>query len=319
MSDETRIPVTEESRDRRVSRRLMMRTVAGATVLGTAGAAAATSTAHADPGGPVLIDVTNTGLGNTALVGSRLSVTANGQAPAISAVNNTGPQLLLSVNQAAQFPPTTGQYDIGAIVNWQGQLFQCVDSDGASPNSTTLWSRLTNTGPVLNLLPSPIRVYASTKDPATANAKIRTGQVRKIDTTLTPTGSASGVPPWADSVLGTVQLYATETNTGYLAIGSGDIKPGGYSTAVWSAAGFSGVTSFTSKLGDPAGANGGRLSVACYSSAAAARTHFFIDIVGYYDFDLFAGGPAAAAAADATSLRRVGGHTVKQARKPRAR
>jgi hypothetical protein len=303
--------------------------VAGATVLGTAGAVAVTGTAEADPGGPVLIDVTNTGLGNTALVGSRLSVAANGAAPAVSVVNSTGPQLLLNVNQATEFPPATGQYDVGAVVNWQGQLFQCVDSDGAAPDSATLWSRLTNTGPVLNLLAAPIRVYASTKDPASGNAKIRTGQVRKIDTTLTPGGAASGVPPWADSVLGTVQLYATETTTGYLAIGSGDIKPGGYSTAVWSAAGFSGVTAFTSRLGDPGGVNWGRLSVACYSSATAARTHFFVDIVGYYDFDYFAGGPApaapsaaaaaAGAAAGATRLRRVGDRTVKQARKPRTR
>jgi hypothetical protein len=319
MSDETRIPATDEYRDRRVSRRRMMRTVAGATVLGTAGAAAVTSTAQADPGGPVLIDLTNTGAGTTALSGSRLSVTANGQAPAISAVNSTGPQLLLNANLATEFPPATGQYEVGAVVNWQGQVFQCIDSDGAAPDSATVWSRLTNTGPVLTLLPSPIRVYASTKDPATGNAKIRTGQVRKIDTTLTPGGAASGVPPWADSVLGTVQLYATETTTGYLALGSGDIKPGGYSTAVWSAAGFSGVTAFTSKLGDPGGVNWGRLSVACYSSATAARTHFFIDIVGYYDFDYFAGGPAAATAAGATSLRRVGGRTVKQARRTRTR
>jgi hypothetical protein len=298
----------------------MMRTVAGATVLGTAGAVAVTGTAEADPGGPVLIDVTNTGLGNTALVGSRLSVAANGVAPAVSVVNSTGPQLLLNVNQATEFPPATGQYDVGAVVNWQGQLFQCVDSDGAAPDSATLWSRLTNTGPVLNLLAAPIRVYASTKDPASGNAKIRTGQVRKIDTTLTPGGAASGVPPWADSVLGTVQLYATETTTGYLAIGSGDIKPGGYSTAVWSAAGFSGVTAFTSRLGDPGGVNWGRLSVACYSSATAARTHFFVDIVGYYDFDYFAGGPTpSAAGAGATRLRRVGDRTVKQARKPRTR
>ncbi len=315
MSDKTRVPSTDGYGDRRVSRRRMMRTVAGATVMGAAGAAATTNTAQADPGGPVLVDLTNTGVGNTALSGSRFSVTANGQAPAISAVNTTGPQLLLNVNQATEFPPATGQYDIGAVVNWQGQLFQCVDSDGAAPDSTTVWSRLTNTGPVLNLLPTPIRVYASTKDPATSNAKIQANQLRKIDATRTPAGTASGVPPWADSVLGTVQLYATETNTGYLALGSGDIRPSGYSSAVWSAAGFSGVTSFTSKLGDPAGANGGRLSVACYSSAAAARTHFFVDIVGYYDFDLFAGGPTAAAAADATSLRRVGGRTVKQLRR----
>jgi hypothetical protein len=320
MSDETRVRSTDEYEDRRVSRRRMLRTtVAGATVIGAAGAATATSTAQADPGGPVLIDLTNTGAGNTALTGSRLSVTANGQAPAISAVNTTGPQLLLNVNQAPEFPPTTGQYQIGAIVNWQGQLFQCVDSDGAAPDSTTLWARLTNTGPVLNLLPRPIRVYASTNDPAFSNAKIRAGQVRKIDTTRTPAGAVSGVPPWADSVLGTVQLYATETNTGYLALGSGDIRPSGYSTAVWSAAGFSGVTSFTSKLGDPAGANFGLLSVACYSAATAARTHFFVDIVGYYDFDYFVGGPTAAASADATSLRRVGGRTVKQARTPRTR
>jgi hypothetical protein len=320
MSDETRVRSTDEYEDRRVSRRRMLRTtVAGATVIGAAGAATATSTAQADPGGPVLIDLTNTGAGNTALTGSRLSVTANGQAPAISAVNTTGPQLLLNVNQAPEFPPTTGQYQIGAIVNWQGQLFQCVDSDGAAPDSTTLWARLTNTGPVLNLLPRPIRVYASTNDPAFSNAKIRAGQVRKIDTTRTPAGAVSGVPPWADAVLGTVQLYATETNTGYLALGSGDIRPSGYSTAVWSAAGFSGVTSFTSKLGDPAGANFGLLSVACYSAATAARTHFFVDIVGYYDFDYFVGGPTAAASADATSLRRVGGRTVKQARTPRTR
>lgn len=319
MSDETGVRSSDEYQDRRVSRRRMMRTVAGATVIGAAGAAAASGTAQADPGGPVLIDLTNTGAGNTALSGSRLSVTATGQAPAVSAVNTTGPQLLLNVNQATEFPPSTGQYQIGAIVNWQGQLFQCVDSDDAAPDSTTLWARLTNTGPVLNLLPRPIRVYASTNDPAAGNAKIRTGQLRKIDTTRTPGGAASGVPPWADSVLGTVQLYATETNTGYLALGSGDIRPSGYASAVWSAAGFSGVTAFTSKLGDPAGANFARLSVACYSAATTARTHFFIDIVGYYDFDYFAGGPTPAAAADATSLRRVDGRTVKQARTPRTR
>ncbi|MGH3461984.1 MAG: hypothetical protein ACRDP9_10980 [Kribbellaceae bacterium] len=48
-------------------------------------------------------------------------------------------------------------------------------------------------------------------------------------------------------------------------------------------------------------------------------TKFFIDIVGYYDLDYFAGGPTPAAAADATSLRRVDGRTVKQARTPRTR
>src|SRR5262245_16146763 len=141
MSDKTGVSSTDGYGDRRVSRRRMMRTVAGATVIGAAGAAATTGTAQADPGGPVLIDLTNTGVGDTALSGSRLSVTANGQAPAISAVNTTGPQLLLNVNQATAFPPTTGHYDIGAIVNWQGQLFQCVDSDGAAPNSPTLWAR----------------------------------------------------------------------------------------------------------------------------------------------------------------------------------
>jgi hypothetical protein len=319
MSDKTRVSSTDEYEARRVSRRRMMRTVAGATVIGAAGATAATSTAQADPGSPVLVDVTNTGAGNTALSGSRLSVAANGQAAAISAVNTTGPQLLLNMNQATEFPPRTGQYEIGAIVNWQGELFQCVDSDGAAPDSTTLWARLTNAGPVLNLLPLPIRVYASTNDPAFSNAKIRPGQLRKVDTTRTPAGAASGVPPWADSVLGTVQLYATEANTGYLALGSGDIRPSGYASAVWSAAGFSGVTSFTSKLGDPAGASFGLLSVACNSAASTARTHFFVDIVGYYDFDLFAGGPTAAASADATSLRRVGRRTVRQARTPRTR
>jgi hypothetical protein len=88
---------------------------------------------------------------------------------------------------------------------------------------------------------------------------------------------------------------------------------------VWSAAGFSGVTSFTSKLGDPAGANLGLLSVACYSAASTARTHFFVDVIGYYDFDFFAGGPTTATSANVTSLRRVGDRTVKQARTPRTR
>jgi hypothetical protein len=317
MSHETRVPSTDEYEDRRVSRRRMMRTAAAATVAGTSAAAVATP-AQAAPGDPVRIDAANEGAGLTSLTGSQFRVTLNGQPAAIEANNAIGPQLLLGVNQAPEFPPTTGQYYPGAIVNWQGQLFQCIDSDGL-PNSRTLWSRLTNTGPVLNLLPHPIRVYASTNDPAFSNAKIRAGQLRKIDTTRTPTGAASGVPQWADSVLGTVQLYATETNTGYLALGSGDIQPGGYSTAVWSAAGFSGVTSFTSKLGDPEGANFGQLSVACYSAASTARTHFFVDIVGYYDFDYVVGGPAAAASPDATSLRRVGGRTVKEARIPRTR
>ncbi|HZO67462.1 MAG TPA: hypothetical protein VFB74_20875, partial [Kribbellaceae bacterium] len=61
MSDETGVRSSDEYQARRVSRRRMMRTVAGATVIGAAGAAAASGTAQADPGGPVLIDLTNTG------------------------------------------------------------------------------------------------------------------------------------------------------------------------------------------------------------------------------------------------------------------
>ncbi len=106
-------------------------------------------------------------------------------------------------------------------------------------------------------------------------------------------GEASGVPPWAAAVVGTVQLQATESNLGYLAVASGDVvQPGGYSTTVWSAANFAGVTSFTSALGDPGnGDNAGTLSIACYGNSSAAKTHFFVDIVGYYDYDLWAGGP----------------------------
>jgi hypothetical protein len=319
MSDETRVPLTDESEDRRVSRRRMMRTAAAATIAGAAGTAATTGTAQAATGDPVLVDGTNTGVGNTALSGSRLTVTANGQPPAITAVNTIGPQLLLNVNQATSFPPTTGQYQVGAIVNWMGELFQCVESDGAAPDSSTVWSRLTNTGPVLTLLPRPIRVYASTKDAQHGNAKILAGQVRQVDTTVTPANTPSGVPPWAEAVLGTVQLYATEASTGYLAIGSGDIRPGGYSTAVWSAPNFSGVTSFTSQLGDPSGANWGLLSVGCFSSVSTAKTHFFVDIVGYYDRDLFQGGPAPAAGADASRLGREGGRTVRKASRTRTR
>jgi len=117
-------------------------------------------------------------------------------------------------------------------------------------------------------------------------------------------------------VIGTVQLESTETNTGYLAIASGDVpQPGGFSSIVWSAANFAGVTAFTSatSYGDGSPDQIGFLSVACYSANSLAKTHFYIDVVGYYAYEVLIGG--AAAAAQPEPLRATLGVTRPSARK----
>jgi len=277
-----------------VSRRGMLRygALAAAAAAGAAGAAAGASPAQAAPGEALTVDGANVGAATTKLTGSNLAVTANSPRPAVVATNSVGPQLQLSVNQALEFPPKDGTYEVGAIINWRSQLYQCIESAG--PNGRTLWRGLSNLSPVLTLFPQPVRVYASSGDARYANAKIANSQVRQIDVTRIPGGAAaSGVPEWAVAVTGTIQLSATETTSGWLSVAGGDVaKPAGFSTVVWSSAGLASVTAFTSALSDPNGDNKGTLSIACYGSATT-KTHFFVDVVGYYDYDLYAGGMGA--------------------------
>jgi hypothetical protein len=237
------------------------------------------------------------GRGAGAQAAGVVGVGAGTQGAGVAAINPAGPQLQVNVLKKAEFrfPPESGKWEVGAIINWEGALFQCVDSDGAA-NSNTLWrgvSGLPNAS--LHLLPAPQRVYASAKDATTNFAKIHNGETRKISVATTPGGGISDIPPWATAVLGTIQIVATEGN-GYIAIGAGDVTPAGFSTTVWAAANVTSVTSFTSALADPNTPGAlGTLSVLC-AAAASAKTHFFVDIVGYYEEDLWFGGPAIPAA-----------------------
>jgi hypothetical protein len=310
-----------------VSRRGMLRfgALAAAAAAGTAGAAVVAAPAQAAPGDAIKIDdATNAGAGTTTVTGSSLAVKAGNAAtkagvpntavlasPAAGAAsgvgvagigagstgaglyvsNPSGPSLLVE-EYAGEFPPQSGRWKQGAVISTQWGLFECVYSDDAA-TSQTVWAPLTNLGVEFFLLPQPVRVYASTKDDQYGRAKIARNQVRRISTLWRADGTdVSGVPPWATSVVASVQLESTETNTGYLAIASGDVAaPGGFATTVWSAAGFSGVTAFNSALGQDTETTWGTLSVAAYSANAYAKTHFYIDVVGFYADTLAFGGP----------------------------
>jgi len=333
-----------------LSRRGMLRygALAAAAAAGTAGAAVIATPAQAAPGDPIKIDdVNNVGAAKTELSGSSLVVTASNAPPegdlggaavlgrpangttsgvgvaglgagstgaGVWAGNGSGPALIID-GYGGTFPPTSGRWKVGSIVSTEFGLFECVGSDNAA-NSQTVWAHLANHGVELQLLTAPVRVYASTKDDSRGRAKIARNQFRRISVLERADGSdISGVPPWATSVLATVQLESTETNTGYLAIASGDVaQPGGFSTTVWSTAGFAGVTSFTSALGQ-ADATLGTITVACYSGNALAKTHFYIDIVGYYADTYVFGGPNAPALAKDGKLAGRLTQSRKRARK----
>ncbi|MCW2504849.1 MAG: hypothetical protein JWO79_3133, partial [Actinomycetia bacterium] len=167
----------------------------------------------------------------------------------------------------------------------------------------------------------------STMDSMYAGEKIARGDTRLVDTSWFPSGCLnSDVARLAKAVVGTVSLEATEQNTGYLTIGGGDADqaPGGYASAVWSSTNFSGVTAFTSAVGtkDADGnkpATWGTLWVACQSAYATAKTHFYIDIVGYYAYDILVAPdtapPPPGAVAKAKNLARLGSQQARAMRK----
>jgi hypothetical protein len=256
----------------------------------------------------------------------------------IVALNPGGPQLQIGLTTKL---PDPGTVTPGAIINFGGYFYQAVAGDPTEPDAGPVWIALGATPvPIFKLLDKPTRVYASSKDlthpdpkvPG-SGAKIARGETRPVDTTWIPAhgttpGQASGVPSSAHAVVGTVQLEATEQSSGYLTIGSGNYdNVSGYSTAVWSATNFAGVTAFTSAVGDLAAipatpttpakpATYGKLSVTCQSANAAGKTHFYIDIVGYYVYDILSAPDGAVqAAANAKTLARIGAQHRRALRK----
>jgi hypothetical protein len=326
-----------------LSRRGMLRygAFAAAAAAGAAGSAALATPASAAAGDPVAVDGTVTGTAVTKITGSSLDVTgSNGDAgngvqkaaivgrssaavgtgvvgigtgakgAGIVALNPGGPQLQIGVSHTL---PNPADVTPGAIVNYDGSLYQAF-ANGTNP----FWIPVGG-APILSLqvLPQPVRVYASSKDTTRGGAKIGRGEVRHLDVTKLPNSDVtSGIPPWAQAVVGTVQLEATEQTSGYVAIGSGDIStPTGFSTAAWSSAAFSGVTGFSSGLGTSDNTYG-TLSIVCQGNNAAAKTHFYIDIVGYYEYDIKTQGESAAkAAGQAKTMARLGAQHKRALRK----
>jgi hypothetical protein len=305
-----------------LSRRGMLRygAFAAAAAAGAAGSAALATPASAATGDPIGVDGTVSGTAVTKITGSSVDVTAsnadagNGvqraaivgrasaaqgtgvvgigagtQGAGLVGLNSAGPQLQLGVNTGANLPDPASLQP-GSIFNHGGALYQVV----ADPTGK-FWIGLGGTPSLqLRMLPLPVRVYASTKDTTRGAAKIARGEARRIDVLRTvgsdPNRDVSGVPPTAQAVVGTIQLGDTEQTTGYLTVASGDIPlPAGYSTAVWSSAGFGGVTGFTSSLG-VGSATYGTMTVVCQSANSAAKTHFYVDIIGYYEYDILVGG-----------------------------
>jgi hypothetical protein len=163
----------------------------------------------------------------------------------------------------AVLPPTAGSYITGDIARDQGgNLFVCVQ--GGSPGS---WRRLAGpaTAGAFSAI-SPQRVYDSR-----ATTKIGTNEERVITVGVTATGTPV-VPTGALAVAITLTVTETEDVGGFLSVRPAGTPYANTSSINWFGPGQNIATTVLSALG------GDRQLVV----RAFNRTHFLIDVAGYY-------------------------------------
>jgi hypothetical protein len=160
-------------------------------------------------------------------------------------------------------PPTAGTYVTGDIARDDGgNLFVCVT--GGSPGT---WRRLAGpaTAGAFSAI-SPQRVYDSRVGP-----KIATDEERVVSMAATP-GGAPVVPAGALAVAITLTVTETEDVGGFLAARPAGSAYAGTSSINWFGPGQNIATTVLSALGGDR-----QLAVRAFN-----RTHFLIDVTGYY-------------------------------------
>jgi hypothetical protein len=229
----------------------------GNGTFGTGNDAGASETSITSTNTNVSFEADNTGSGN-ALSGQ--ANTGNSIVAGAPQPGGSGAHLWLVPSELTG-PPTGGMYLHGNFwMDSQGVLWQCVVA--GSPGT---WVRQT---PLVTV--TPVRVYDSRfgQLPSTGpKTPITNGSTVSIDVT----GSSSGVPSGASTVLGNITVVSP-TNAVFLTVfAEGATKP--LASNINAGPGVTVANSFTSKIGTSNG-----ISINC----GGGPTDFIIDVFGYY-------------------------------------
>ena len=204
------------------------------------------------------VGVHGQGVGGGFSTGALIENTSGGTALRVR--SSSGPVAFLEqTTPPGSIPPSTGSWAAGTILLKNGHAYYCYKSGAGTASK---WARLS--GAYIPLNP-PKRAYTSTA----GGGKLAVSDSRVVS--LVP----SGFPAGARSALLNVSVMDTNGEGNLSVYRHGSANPGTPNVHWWGAnqSISNSVTSLVS--------NNGKVRVRC-GGHAGARTHFVIDVVGYY-------------------------------------